>query len=122
MGSRRTVTAVGTGLTTVLVVSVAVIELLNVEFSALVGLPVGVLAGVVAFLSLWDSLDELSPFVRRVASAYATFGLTVVLLLALRYVNVARGTLSVEVIAGVAIAVAILTYLGLWLTDRAVSD
>jgi hypothetical protein len=77
---------------------------------------------VVAFLGLWVSLDELSPFVRRVASAYATFGLTVVLLLALRYVNLARSALSVAVIAGVAIAVAILTYLGLWLTDTSVSD
>jgi hypothetical protein len=54
----RPVAAVGVGLTTFLVVAVALIEALaaRIAFSAFVGLPVGVAAGVVASVAVWARL------------------------------------------------------------------
>jgi len=45
MTFRSALAALGAGITTFLVVAVLVIELLDVEFSAIVGLPVGAVAG-----------------------------------------------------------------------------
>lgn len=119
MAFRRTLTALGAGVTTFLLIAVLVIELLYVEFSALVGVPVGLLAGLAVVAGLWQILPELSPAVSRVATAYAVFGLSVLFLFALGYVNVGRELLSLEVMAAVGIGAGIAAYLVLWADDRA---
>jgi hypothetical protein len=120
MGIRRILTAAGAGVTTFLLVAVLVIEALDFEFSAIIGLPVGLLAGFTVFAGLWLRLAELTPGVRRFASAYATFGLTILLLLGLSYVNIGRALLSVDVMATIGFAAAVVVFLLLWLTDRGI--
>jgi hypothetical protein len=111
MEPRRVLTASGAGVTTFLLVTVAVIELLDFEFSAIIGLPVGLLAGLVALVVLWVRLSALGPSVRRAVGAYATFGLTVLGLLALRYVDIGRGVFSTTVITGIGAVTAVLAYI-----------
>lgn len=113
---RRTVLAsLGAGIATLLVVAVLVIELLDAEFSAIVGLPVGLAAGAVtvAFLSVvYESLDR----VRRAAvDAVAGFGFGVVLLRGADYVHLA--TVTVETTVGAAVAVGVLAGIASWLVD-----
>lgn len=117
MTARRALTAVGAGVTTFLLVAVLVIELLDVEFSAIVGLPVGLFVGLAVLVVVWVQFDEATPGTRRLASAYAAFGLAVLVLLALRYVNVGRNALSVDVLVGIGVAAAALVFLTLWVTD-----
>lgn len=114
---RRFLTAVGAGVTTFLLVAVLVIELLTFEFSAIVGLPVGLLAGLAVFVGLWTNLDRLSVGVRRAASAYAMFGLTLFVLMGLRYANIVREALSVEVMASIGLTAAGIVYILLWVAD-----
>jgi hypothetical protein len=45
----------GAGITSFLLVAVSVIELLDFEFSAIVGLPVGLLAEIVGAVGLWSA-------------------------------------------------------------------
>ncbi|WP_135828435.1 hypothetical protein [Halorussus halobius] len=118
MDVRKLFTAVGAGITSFLLVAVLVIELLNMEFSAIIGLPVGLLAGVVVFVGLWIGGDELSLGMRRAATAYAVFGLALLVLFALRYVNIGRGVLTSEVIVGGSIAAVVVVYITLSLYDR----
>lgn len=59
-----TATVLGSGITTFLLVAAIVIELLAIEFSALIGPPVGTLAGVACTLSLWHHRDRLPPALR----------------------------------------------------------
>lgn len=115
MDLRRVLTGLGAGVTTFLLVAVLVIESLAVEFSAIVGLPVGVLAGLAVGTALWIRIPHLSRPVRRMATAYATFGLTILVLLASKYVNIGQDVLSISVIAGIALAGAAGVYLALWL-------
>jgi hypothetical protein len=96
---------------------VLVIELLAFEFSAIVGLPVGLLAGLAVFVGLWTNLDRLWPGVRRAASAYAMFGLTLFVLMGLRYVNIGQEILSVDVMAGIGLTAAVVVYILLWVAD-----
>jgi hypothetical protein len=117
MDIRHALTALGAGLTTGLVVAVAVIEMLNFELSALVGLPVGVLAGLVVLATVGVAFDALDRMERRALSAYAAFGLTVITIAALSYVNLLSG-ISGQVAAGAGLAVTVLTYLGLWGIER----
>ena len=117
MEVQRGYTAVGTGVTTFLLVTVLVIEGLDVEFSAIVALPVGALTGTAVSVSTWLGLTALHPGARRVASAYATVGLTIVLLLTLRYINVGRTLLTVETLLGLGLTAGVVAYLALWLTD-----
>jgi hypothetical protein len=118
MDARTMLTAAGSGLTTGVVVTVLVSEVLDVEFSALVGVPVGVVAGVVVLIAVAASADGLDPSVRRALSAYAAFGLSLLGLATLSYVNLARGLLSTVETVGVAIGVAVLVYLGHWYRER----
>ena len=118
MNGRQVITAVGAGFATVLLIAVLVIELLAVEFSAIVGLPVGLLAGLFVFFAVLLRLDEVSAGLRRALRAYAGFGLAVVALLALRYVNVGRAVLSTEVVVGLAVLAAIAVPVLDWLIDR----
>lgn len=120
MTFRRALLAGGLGLTTLLVVGGLLTALLPFEFSALVGLPVGVLAGLFAVvLALGAPLHAGTPAARAVAAA-ATVGYVVLGLAALSYANVAgfRGTLSVTEWLVVAVLAGLAVYAGLWLRDR----
>jgi hypothetical protein len=117
MDIRHALTALGAGLTTGLLVAVLVIEMLAVEFSALVGLPVGILGGLVVLATVAITFDGLDAMERRALTAYAAFGVTAVGLAALAYVNVFVGV-SGEVAAGVGLAATVLTYLVLWGVER----
>lgn len=117
MDIRHALTAVGAGLTTGLLVAVLVIEMLAFEFSVLVGLPVGILGGLVVLATVGVTFDGLDAMERRALTAYAAFGFTVVALAALAYVNVLVGV-SGQVAAGVGLAATILIYLVLWGVER----
>jgi hypothetical protein len=117
MDIRHALTALGAGLTTGLLVAVLVIEILAVEFSVLVGLPVGILAGLVVLATVGVIFDGLDAMERRALTAYAAFGFAVIGLAALAYVNVLVGV-SGQVVAGVGLGVTVLTYLGLWGIER----
>jgi hypothetical protein len=118
MDARKLLTAVGAGITSFLLVTVLIIELLDFEFSAIIGLPVGLLAGIVVFVGLWSRVDQLTLGVRRATTAYAAFGLALLVFLALRYVNIGRGVLTFEVIVGGSLAVVVIVYVALFLHDR----
>ena len=114
MDRRRVLTALGAGVTTVLLVAVLVIELLDFEFSAIIGLPVGLLAGIAAVFVLSITPLDQQPVLRRLLAAYATFGPTIFVLVGLRYVNIGRAVLSVERIALVALVASAVVYAVLW--------
>lgn len=118
MNMRIAGTAVGAGITVFLVVVVAIIELLNVEFSALVGLPVGLLAGTAVAVVVAARYDALAGPARYTVDAAAGFGFAVVALLAVSYVNLAglRSELSTDVTVVIAILAAALTALASWRT------
>ncbi|WP_302082382.1 hypothetical protein [Salinibaculum rarum] len=118
MNARHALTALGAGLTTVLLVTVLVIELLAFEFSALVGLPVGILAGLAILTAVAVAYEDFDRLERRTMSAFAAFGLTVVGLAALNYVNLAGDGLSGTIVAAVGLTVSVLTFLGLWAQER----
>ncbi|MFW5920042.1 MAG: hypothetical protein ACOCSF_07635, partial [Halanaeroarchaeum sp.] len=110
MDARKLLTTIGAGFTSFLLVAVLIIELLDVEFSAIIGLPVGLLVGVVVFVGLWIRGDELSLGIRRAATAYAAFGIALLAFLALRYVNIGRSVLTFDVIVGGSLAAVVLVY------------
>lgn len=87
MHLRPLAVAVGTGITLGLAVAVVVIELLAVEFSAIVGLPVGVVAGGVAAVVVAGRYRTTSAGRRAVVDGLAGGGYVVVLGLAVRYVG-----------------------------------
>ncbi|TQQ83102.1 hypothetical protein EGH24_06625 [Halonotius terrestris] len=118
MNPRRLLTPVGAGLTTFLLVAVVVIETLQMEFSAIIGLPLGVLAGSVVAIGLWLRRDDLRRRVRRVATAYAAFGIAVLTFLSLRYVNIGRSVLTFDGIVGGSLVVVVIVYILLSLNDR----
>lgn len=94
MHSRRAFTALGAGLTTGLLVAVLVIEILPFELSALVGLPVGILAGLTTLAAVAVAFDGFDAAERRALTAYAAFGAIVVAVSVLNYLNVAGGTIE----------------------------
>ena len=118
MGRRQQATAVGGGITTFLVTAVLLIELLDFEFSAVVGLPVGLLVGVVFAAGVWFAPDRQPVAVQRLVSAYAVVGPTVIVLFGLRYIHIGRQFLAAEVIAGFGLVAAVVVYAGLWLTEQ----
>jgi hypothetical protein len=94
----RLVAALGVGVTAFLLATAAVTELLaaTIEFSALVGLPVGVLVGAggaaATWLRLWDSSGTRPALLGAAAVGYA-----VVALAAASYaISSVRGVVSVE--------------------------
>jgi hypothetical protein len=87
MDVRTPIIAVGGGLTTGLLVAVLVIELLDVEFSAILGLPAGLLTGVVVIVVLLASLEQASTLQQAIAAATAGFGYGVLCSLVASYVN-----------------------------------
>jgi len=100
----RPVAAIGTGLTTILLVSAVLTSALasRIEFSALVGLPAGVAVGVAAGVTAWVVLWN-TPSVRPALLGYSTVGYAVLGVAAVSYaVPPARGFVSVE--RGLAVA------------------
>ncbi len=118
MNARPAAAALGASITGFLIVAVAVIELLRVEFSALVGLPVGLLAGGAIFAVVASRYGALTTKSRYAVDAAAAFGLAVAVTLAVSYVNLAglRSDLSVDVTVAVGVFAAILSVLVNWRT------
>ena len=117
MSVRSQAVALGAGITTALLVAVLVIEALPIEFSAIVGLPVGLLAGGVTTVAVARRYDSVDDATRALFAASAGFGYTVVLLVALRYVGRLglRSLVTVERLVAVAVVVALLTGFASWL-------
>lgn len=105
MTLRRPITAVGAGVTAFLVVAVSVIELLDFEFSAIVGLPVGLIAGIVVFVLVLLRHDDADERLRWALAGFAGFGYGILLALGTAYVNLFdvgfEGTVAVGVAAAV---------------------
>lgn len=120
MDVRKLLTSVGGGITTFLLVTVVIIELLDMEFSAIIALPIGLLVGLAVLAGIWISIEEMGPGVQRATSAYASFGLVLLALLGLRYVNVGRNVLTFDVVVGVSLATAVVVFLGLFASERGV--
>lgn len=118
MNGRTVAAALGSGITAVLVVAVAVIELVAVEFSALVGLPVALGAGIALGVAVAARYESVDPAVRHAADAIAGFGLVVGAALAASYGNLAgvRSALSTDVIVGLGGLGAALAALASWRT------
>lgn len=118
MRGRTVAAAVGSGITAFPVVAVAVIELRTVEFSALVGLPVGFVAGATTAVLVATRYQGLARSERAAVDAGAGFGVVVVTALAVSYVNLAglRSALSVSVVAGAGILGAALAALASYRT------
>mgnify|MGYP006282004917 CR=1 FL=1 len=110
MNLRKPITAVGASITAFLVVAVSVIELLNIEFSALVGLPVGLVAGIVAFVLVLLRHDDAEEPVRWALAGFAGFGYGIMLALGVMYVNLAD--FPFEVTVGIGVAAAVIAFLG----------
>ena len=94
----RLVATVGVGVTGFLVAAAGVTELLaaSIEFSALVGLPVGVLAGAASAAATWLRLWT-NPGARPVLLGVAAVGYAVLALAATSYaISSVRGFVSVE--------------------------
>ena len=107
-------------MTAFLVVAIAVIEFLDFEFSALVGLPVGLLVGGAVFVAVAVRYDDAGAVLRYVVDASAGFGLAVVVVQVVSYVNLAglRSALSVDTMFAVAVVAGLLAALASWLADR----
>ncbi|MDZ7689428.1 MAG: hypothetical protein U5J64_12100 [Halobacteriales archaeon] len=116
MNLRRPITAVGAAITAFLVVAVSVIELLDIEFSALVGLPVGLIAGMVVFVLLLLRHDDADEPVRWVLGGFAGFGYGILLALGTAYVNIVD--VGFEGTVGVGVAAAVVAFLGAAFLDR----
>lgn len=118
MHSRRAFTALGAGLTTGLLVAVLVIETRPFEFSALVGLPLGILAGLTTLAAVAVAFDGFDAAKRRALIAYTAFGATIAVVAVLNSLNVVGGTISGTVAAVAGLVATALTYLGSWLRER----
>ena len=123
MRIRQSITAIGAGISTFLLVAVLVIELLDFEFSAIVGLPVGFIAGLAVLILLAIQFDDIGQIAQHAASAYAAFGIAILVLFGARYVNLgpSRDVLSVDVMLGVSTAVGLFVFVALWLQYRTTS-
>jgi hypothetical protein len=120
MDARRLLTALGSSLTVFLLVSAAIIRILDFEFSAIIALPVGGIAGFAVLLGIVVFYEKLGKTGKRVTQAVAAFGFTIFFLAGLSYVNLGgfRGALSVQLWLLVAVAVALMTYAMQWLQSR----
>lgn len=105
MNVRKPAIAIGAGITAFLVVAVAVIELLAFEFSAIIGLPIGLLAGIAVAVVVLLKHDDISDAPRWVAAALAGFGYGIIATYAASYVNLVdtqfETTLAIGAVAGV---------------------
>jgi len=113
----RFVAGIGAAATTFLLVAVPIIELLDIEFSALIALPLGLLAGLATLIGVAYNLSDMHPARRRALVAYAAFGPAVLSVLALAYVNVGRTLFTVEVAVGAGLVATAVVYLALGATE-----
>lgn len=120
MKRRSVAAAVGTGITVFLVVAVTIIELLNVEFSAIVGLPAGLVAGAAVAVLVSARYETLNAPAGYAVDAAAGFGLAILALLVVSYIDLAglRSELSADVTVMVGVLVAALTALASWRTAQ----
>jgi hypothetical protein len=120
MHLRAALAAAGVAVTAFLLVTVGVIELLAFEFSAIVALPVGLLAAVVAFVAVFAEFRFAGTLPRRVAIAVAGFGYAVLALLLVGYVNLGglRSALGTDLVVAAGVVTAAAVYLGLWAHER----
>ena len=120
MNLRTPLTAIGVGITTFLVVTVLGIELLNFEFSAIVALPFGVVSGLLGAVIALVAVERLTRPVQWALQAVAAFGYTIMLLLAVRYVNLAglRQVISFDWLVVLAVLAALAVLLGSWFRGR----
>jgi hypothetical protein len=110
MNLRKALTAFGTGITVFLVTSVFVISLLEIEFSALIGLPVGLIAGTLSFVLVLLRHEDFDRRIQWVAAGVAGFGYGVILSLGIAYVNLID--MGFEGTIGVGVATAVIFSLG----------
>jgi hypothetical protein len=120
MKPRTVAAAVGAGAAVFLVVAALVTEALSVavEFSALLGLPAGALAGLLALGLLVGRYAALGPATRALADGLAGFGYAVFALEAAQYVNLpgARALLDLPLTVAVAAVVAVGLGVASWAT------
>lgn len=116
MNSRTFLASTGAGLVAFLLTTVLVIELLAIEFSAIVGLPVGAIVGLGVFVLLLARYVTLSHWIRTAVDAVAGFGLGSVLLLAGNYVHLLD--VSLEGLVAGAIVTGVVAGLWSWLDAR----
>lgn len=116
MDLRKPITAVGAGVTAFIVVAVSVIELLEFEFSAIVGLPVGLIAGIVVFVLVLLRHDDIDEPLRWALAGFAGFGYGILLALGTAYVNLFD--VGFEGTVAVGVAAAVIAFLGTVLIDR----
>lgn len=123
VNARHVLVAFGAGLTTALVAGGAVTMVLaaTIEFSSIVGLPVGLLAGLAGLAGVLVGVDRLASPLGWALAGYATVGFAVLAWAALSYANVAgiRGALSVLDVLVVGVVAGALVAVGLWVTERA---
>lgn len=121
VNGRRLGTAVGAGGTAALVVAGVLTALLDsaLAFSAIVGLPVGLLAGLAVVGWTLVGPERLDTPPGRVLGGTAAFGYAVLGYAVLSYANVAgiRGALSLPQVAIASLAVAVATAGALCLFD-----
>lgn len=117
---RTWLAAAGAGTTTFLVVAVLVIEVLPVEFSAVVGVPVGLLAGLVANGALLRYYRKLGATGRRVADAVAGVGYAFLVVATVTYLDPAGlgAALTFESSVAVVVAGGVLAGVTSWLVNR----
>ncbi|WP_424015215.1 hypothetical protein ACOZ35_04255 [Halorubrum xinjiangense] len=108
----RLVATLGVGVTAFLLAAAGVTELLvaSIEFSALVGLPVGILLGAASAAATWLRLWK-SPGARPALLGVAAVGYAVVALAAASYaISSVRGLVSVERALAVALLVGVVAF------------
>jgi len=119
MESRQFLTVVGTGLTTALLTTILVISVLPSDLAGTVGFPAGAIAGLVAVVGLGTAFDGLGELVRRIASAYAAFGFSLLLLFGVtRVILGGDADVSVRTMAGMALVGSLGVFVWLWWQDR----
>ncbi|WP_435348235.1 permease [Haloarchaeobius sp. HRN-SO-5] len=121
MDARRSLTALGSGVTTFLLVGALVVELVGGDVpGGILGVLGGLVAGVAATAGVWVTLGEASDVARRVALGYATFGYAFVGIWFLRYAHVAglRSTVDVPMQVGLSVALAVLVAAWDWAGTR----
>ncbi|ELZ45111.1 integral membrane protein [Halorubrum californiense DSM 19288] len=108
----RLVAAVGVGVTAFLLASATVTGLLaaSIEFSALIGLPVGLLAGAASAAATWIRLWN-APSARPALLGVAAAGYAILSVAAVSYsVSSVRGFVSVERALAVALLVGVVAF------------
>jgi hypothetical protein len=117
---RTWLAAAGAGTTTFLAVTVFVIEVLAFEFAAVVGVPVGLLAGLVVHGLLLRYYRELGVRGRRATDAIAGFGYAVLVVAAVTYVDPAGlgSALTFEASAALVVAGGVLAWVTSYVLDR----